>query len=169
MPNPPTNTDHGSKTRKSASTSSAGSSGGSSGQSAVNTQSTAAKPPSGKVGGQPHPQLSHPQQPLPGQPSASSSSNENSLSSGAQLHKESNAVETGKTPGSVGGVVGSGAAVGRGGVAGSAAGGDHVTPSKTPAGIVTATALNQRQATHSTPNQGVCVCICVKRERDVYM
>ena len=60
-------------------------------------------------------------------------------------------------------MTGSSAAVGGGGVAGSAAGGDHVTPSKTPAGIVTATALNQRQTTHSTPNQGVCVCVYMWR------
>ena len=47
---------------------------------------------------------------------------------------------------------------GGGGVVGAVAGGDHVTPpSKTPAGIVTATALNQRQATQSTTNQGMCV------------
>ena len=61
-------------------------------------------------------------------------------------------------------MAGSSAAIGGGGgVTGSAAGSDHVTPSKTPAGIVTATALNQRQAVHSTPNQGVCVCV---RERE---
>ena len=59
-------------------------------------------------------------------------------------------------------MAGSSAAIGGGGggVAGSVAGSDHVTPSKTPAGIVTATALNQRQTVHSTTNQGVCVCVC---------
>ena len=157
-PNPPATTDHSSKTRKSASTSSTGSNSSLSGQSAATT----AKPPSGKVGSQPHPQLPHPQQPLPGQPPSSSSSSNESPST--QLQREGSATETGKIPGSGGGVAGNNAAVGRGGVAGSAAGGDHVTPSKTPAGIVTATALNQRQATHSTPNQGVCVC--VERERE---
>lgn len=163
-PNPSTTStgDQSSKassTRKSVSTSSTGSSSSSSSGSGAQSSaasshsiahSIAAKPTGSKIGGQPHTLVPHPQQPSPGTLPLSSS--RDPPLSGAQLQKGSTSIDAGKMA-----VGGGGVATGGGGGKGVAGpvGGDRVTSTKTTGGTFTASAVNQRQVTHSNPTQGV--------------
>ena len=144
-PNP--NTDPSNKTHVRRQTSATSTTDSSSSSSAH----LAATKPATKSGTQPHPQQPHPQPP---------SSARVSPAPVAHPQKGVGVADAEKTPSSTtassgsGGSGSGGTSVGSGVQVGGTAGGDHMTQSKTPAGLVTATALMQRQLHPHTSSQG---------------